>query len=98
MTTRVLILGSTGSIGTQALEVTSEAGPDRFRVVGLAAGGGRAELLSDQIRSTGAGAVAVADPAAAERLRAQFPDLDVFAGAEGATRLVREIEIGRAHV
>lgn len=92
VTTRVLILGSTGSIGTQALEVTSEAGPDRFRVVGLAAGGGRAELLSDQIRSTGAGAVAVADPAAAERLRAQFPDLDVFAGAEGATRLVREIE------
>ena len=92
VTTRVLILGSTGSIGTQALEVTSEAGPDRFRVVGLAAGGGRAELLSDQIRSTGARAVAVADPAAAERLRAQFPDLDVFAGAEGATRLVREIE------
>ena len=87
----VVILGSTGSIGTQAIDIVLR-NPGRFRVVGLAAGGGRAELLSDQIRSTGAGAVAVADPAAAERLRAQFPDLDVFAGAEGATRLVREIE------
>ena len=36
---RVLILGSTGSIGTQALEVIA-ANPDRFEVVGLAAGGG----------------------------------------------------------
>ena len=54
VTTRVLVLGSTGSIGTQALEVTSESGPDRFLVVGLAAGGGRVDLLSDQIRSTGA--------------------------------------------
>ena len=35
---RVLILGSTGSIGTQALEVIA-ANPDRFEVVGLAAGG-----------------------------------------------------------
>ena len=37
---RVLILGSTGSIGTQALEVIA-ANPDRFEVVGLAAGGGK---------------------------------------------------------
>lgn len=36
---RVLILGCTGSIGTQALEVIA-ANPDRFEVVGLAAGGG----------------------------------------------------------
>lgn len=35
---RVLVLGSTGSIGTQALEVIA-ANPDRFEVVGLAAGG-----------------------------------------------------------
>ncbi len=35
----MLILGSTGSIGTQALEVIA-ANPDRFEVVGLAAGGG----------------------------------------------------------
>ena len=44
---RVLILGSTGSIGTQALEVIA-ANPDLFEVVGLAAGGGKAELLARQ--------------------------------------------------
>ena len=43
---RVIILGSTGSIGTQALEVIA-ANPDRFRVVGLAAGK-NAELLEQQ--------------------------------------------------
>lgn len=43
---RVIILGSTGSIGTQALEVI-EANPDRFEVVGLAAGQ-NAELLAEQ--------------------------------------------------
>jgi 1-deoxy-D-xylulose-5-phosphate reductoisomerase len=43
---RVIILGSTGSIGTQALEVI-EANPDRFQVVGLAAGQ-NADLLADQ--------------------------------------------------
>ncbi len=69
VTTRVLVLGSTGSIGTQALEVTSEAGPGRFEVVGLAAGGGRIDLLAEQIRRTGVRFVAVSAPAAAERIR-----------------------------
>ncbi|NLD86597.1 MAG: 1-deoxy-D-xylulose-5-phosphate reductoisomerase [Actinomycetales bacterium] len=92
MTTRVLILGSTGSIGTQALEVISEAGADRFRVVGLAAGGGRPDLLARQIRATGARIVAVSDPAGAERLRAQFPDLTVLDGPDAATELVQTVE------
>jgi 1-deoxy-D-xylulose-5-phosphate reductoisomerase len=43
---RVIILGSTGSIGTQALEVIA-ANPDRFKVVGLAAGS-NAQLLAEQ--------------------------------------------------
>lgn len=92
MTTRVLILGSTGSIGTQALEVISEAGADRFRVVGLAAGGGRPDLLARQSRATGARIVAVSDPAGAERLRAQFPDLTVLDGPDAATELVQTVE------
>src|ERR1700687_2140899 len=49
---RVLILGSTGSIGTQALEVIA-ANPDRFEVVGLAAGGGNPGLLAAQRFETG---------------------------------------------
>ena len=50
MTTRrdVVILGSTGSIGTQALEIV-RANPDRFRVVGLTAGGSQAELFDKQV-------------------------------------------------
>ena len=92
MTTRVLVLGSTGSIGTQALEVTAESGPDRFRVVGLAAGGGRVGLLEEQIAATGVRLVAVADSGAAERVRTAFPDVTVLDGPGAATELVRAVE------
>jgi 1-deoxy-D-xylulose-5-phosphate reductoisomerase len=44
----VVVLGSTGSIGTQALELV-RANPDRFRVVGLTAGGGNPELFERQV-------------------------------------------------
>ena len=44
----IVILGSTGSIGTQALDVV-RANPDRFRVVALTAGGGNAELFAQQV-------------------------------------------------
>jgi 1-deoxy-D-xylulose-5-phosphate reductoisomerase len=44
----VVILGATGSIGTQALEVIA-AHPDRFRVVGMTAGGTRPDLFADQV-------------------------------------------------
>ncbi|HEX5142443.1 MAG TPA: 1-deoxy-D-xylulose-5-phosphate reductoisomerase [Mycobacterium sp.] len=83
---RVLILGSTGSIGTQALEVIAE-NPDRFEVVGLAAGGGNAELLAAQAAQTGVDNVAVADEAAAQRL-----DRVRFAGPDAATRIVEETD------
>ena len=63
---RVLVLGSTGSIGTQALEVIA-ANPDRFELVGLAAGGGHPDLLAQQRARTGVTNVAVADERAAQR-------------------------------
>src|SRR3954453_10515207 len=63
---RVLVLGSTGSIGTQALEVIA-ANPDRFEVVGLAAGGGNPDLLARQREQTGVTNVAVASAAGADR-------------------------------
>ena len=44
----VVVLGSTGSIGTQALDLV-RANPDRFRVVGLTAGGGNADLFQEQV-------------------------------------------------
>lgn len=83
---RVLILGSTGSIGTQALEVIA-ANPDRFEVVGLAAGGGNTDMLAAQRAATGVTNIAVADDAAAARL-GDVP----HAGPEAATRIVEETE------
>jgi 1-deoxy-D-xylulose-5-phosphate reductoisomerase len=59
----VAVLGSTGSIGRQALDVLA-ALEDRFRVVALAAGGNTG-LLGEQARRFGPAVVAVADPAAA---------------------------------
>ncbi|MEO6821113.1 MAG: 1-deoxy-D-xylulose-5-phosphate reductoisomerase, partial [Candidatus Nanopelagicales bacterium] len=64
----VVLLGSTGSVGTQALEVV-RACPGRFRVVGLAAGGRDVELLARQAAEHRVAAVAVADPAAVPALR-----------------------------
>ncbi|GAY16678.1 1-deoxy-D-xylulose-5-phosphate reductoisomerase [Mycobacterium sp. shizuoka-1] len=81
---KVLILGSTGSIGTQALEVIA-ANPDRFEVVGLAAGGANLDLLARQRAQTGVSMIAVADPVAAEQLG------DVaYSGPDGVTRLVED--------
>lgn len=83
---RVLILGSTGSIGTQALDVIA-ANPDRFEVVGLAAGGGNPDLLAAQRAATGVTNIAVADAAAAKKVG------DVtYAGPDAATRLVENTE------
>ncbi|MEV6387096.1 1-deoxy-D-xylulose-5-phosphate reductoisomerase [Nocardia xishanensis] len=82
---RVLLLGSTGSIGTQALEVIA-ANPDKFEVVGLAARGGNTELFAAQMAATGTRNVAVADPAAAAALGIPL------AGPAAVTELVRRTE------
>jgi 1-deoxy-D-xylulose-5-phosphate reductoisomerase len=70
---RVIILGSTGSIGTQALEVIA-ANPDRFQLVGLAAGQNK-ELLDQQSSEFG-GVRAVQGAEAATRL-VEETDADV---------------------
>ncbi|GAA3765525.1 1-deoxy-D-xylulose-5-phosphate reductoisomerase [Salinactinospora qingdaonensis] len=86
----LVILGSTGSIGTQAIDVVT-ANPDRFRVVGLAAGGGRLDVLADQAALLGVDVVAVADPAAAPTLARMLTDrgstAKLLAGAEGVAEL-----------
>jgi 1-deoxy-D-xylulose-5-phosphate reductoisomerase len=65
VTRDVVILGSTGSVGTQAIDVVRE-NPDRFRVVGLAAGGGRPDVLARQALELGVEVVGVAQPSALE--------------------------------
>jgi 1-deoxy-D-xylulose-5-phosphate reductoisomerase len=69
----VVILGSTGSIGTQALDIIRR-NPGRFRVAALAAGGGQPDLLARQAAEFGVAAVAVATPAAAAQVRAVLRD------------------------
>ncbi|MCW2499933.1 MAG: 1-deoxy-D-xylulose 5-phosphate reductoisomerase [Frankiales bacterium] len=72
MSTRdVVLLGSTGSVGTQAIDVV-RAAPDRFRVVGIGAGGGRVDLLARQALELGVEVVAVAQATAAQDLQLAF--------------------------
>jgi 1-deoxy-D-xylulose-5-phosphate reductoisomerase len=81
---RLAILGSTGSIGVQALDVVARA-PGRFRVVALAAGR-NVERLAAQVRAFRPALVSVTDAAAArelrERLGAEVPEIEI--GDEGA--------------
>jgi 1-deoxy-D-xylulose-5-phosphate reductoisomerase len=69
----ITLLGSTGSIGTQTLEIVADH-PDKFRIVGLAAGR-NIELLSTQIRAFKPEIVAIADPAQLDELRAAIADV-----------------------
>jgi 1-deoxy-D-xylulose-5-phosphate reductoisomerase len=67
----VVLLGSTGSVGTQAVEIATRH-PDRFRVVGLGAGGGSVDRLARQALELGVEVVAVARASAAEDLQLAF--------------------------
>jgi 1-deoxy-D-xylulose 5-phosphate reductoisomerase len=64
---RVVVLGSTGSVGTQGLAVIRR-NPGRFRVAALAAAGTRPQVLAEQIVEFAPDLVAVAEPGAAEAL------------------------------
>ncbi len=64
----IVLLGSTGSIGTQAADIVRR-NPARFRVAGLAAGGGNPGLLASQALQLGAEVVAVARESAARDLQ-----------------------------
>ncbi|MGA9285123.1 MAG: 1-deoxy-D-xylulose-5-phosphate reductoisomerase [Solirubrobacteraceae bacterium] len=88
MSKRLLILGSTGSIGTQALDVLSRD-EEEFELVGLSAERSW-ETLVAQARAHGVARIALADVDAAERAALAWPEGEVLAGAEGLVRLVVE--------
>ena len=67
MARRIVVLGSTGSIGTQALDVAGRH-PDRFRIVGLTAGSSRLPMLAQQALDLGVEVVGVPDASAADEL------------------------------
>jgi 1-deoxy-D-xylulose-5-phosphate reductoisomerase len=102
----VLILGSTGSIGTQALDVAS-ANPDLFDIAGIAAGGSDPQALAAQAIAHEVRAVAVIRPTAVEDLqlalyaeaqrrgysRGEFRLPRIFAGADAVLELIDAVPV-----
>ena len=84
---RVVILGSTGSIGTSALKVARDI-PDRMEIVGLAAGTS-VEALARQAREFNVRNVCIYDPSGAAGLAASLPGAQVETGEEGLCRLAQ---------
>ena len=89
---RILILGSTGSIGTQALEVIAD-NPEKFEVVGIAAGGGQPDLLIRQAQALNLPPerVAVADRKVAPAIQEMLGGT-VISGPDAAKSLVENVE------
>ena len=88
MPRRLLVLGSTGSIGTQALDVVGRS-EGEFEVVGLSAGASWEPLVA-QARALGVRRIALGDPAAAARAAERWTEGEVLVGPEGLVRLVVE--------
>jgi len=82
---KIVILGSTGSIGQSTLRVCA-ALPEHFKVMGLAAAN-RFEPLIEQARKFGVKTIAVADIEAARKAAERAPDLTVWSGPEGIERM-----------
>ncbi len=84
----IVILGSTGSIGVQALEVIA-ANPDRFRVLALSAGGANLELLIEQAIAFGVEVIGVSKNGerARELVAARGASITVIDGAHASTEI-----------
>ena len=85
---RLLILGATGSIGRQALDVVARA-PEAFELVGLSAERSHEALIA-QAREHGVTRIALSDPDAAARAAEAWTDGEVLSGPEGLVRLVAD--------
>jgi len=87
----ITLLGSTGSIGTQTLDIVAQY-PDQFRIVGLAAGR-NVEMLLSQIQQFRPSIVAICDKDKLPQLQAGITDLDpqpiLLAGEEGVIEVAR---------
>ncbi|CAD5959657.1 1-deoxy-D-xylulose 5-phosphate reductoisomerase [Planktothrix tepida] len=87
----ITLLGSTGSIGTQTLDIVAES-PEQFRIVGLAAGR-NINLLAQQIRTFHPQIVAISDPDQLPDLKARIADVNpqpiLLAGEEGIIEVAR---------
>lgn len=88
------LLGSTGSIGTQTLDIIEEF-PDKFKLVALAAGS-NVELLAEQVRKFKPKMVAIRDAGKVKQLQELIKDVDqqpdILVGDEGAVEVARHPE------
>lgn len=87
---KLAILGSTGSIGTQTLDIVREH-PDKFKVTALTCGK-NIKLLADQIREFSPSVVCVSDSDDAETLSESFPDIEIVSGRDGLVYVARQAE------
>ncbi len=83
----ILILGSTGSIGTQALEIIRN-NKDKFAVCGLTCRS-RLSVLIEQIREFEPAAVCVGNADDAAKLKDEFPKLDIYYGDDGLVEIAK---------
>ncbi len=83
---RIVVLGSTGSIGVQALELIAEH-PERFELTAICAEGSREDLLVAQAKATGVRQIGVANSGVAARIRAALPGVEVIDGPSAAEEI-----------
>ncbi|MEA2145990.1 MAG: 1-deoxy-D-xylulose-5-phosphate reductoisomerase [Solirubrobacteraceae bacterium] len=91
MPRRIALLGSTGSIGVQALDVIERAAPGELEVVALSAAESWETVLG-QARDHGVRRVAISDPDAAARASEAWTDGKVLSGPEGLVELITECD------
>ncbi len=90
--TTVALAGSTGSIGTQTLDVV-RAEPERYRVVGLGASGRNVEALVAQAQEVRPEVVAVTDATHIDELKARLPACELRVGEDGLASLGAEADV-----
>jgi 1-deoxy-D-xylulose-5-phosphate reductoisomerase len=88
---RLVILGSTGSIGVQALDVVSRGDGDALRVVGLSAQSAWEDLI-EQAQRHGVRRIALSDPDAAARASEAWTGGEVLSGPDGLVRLITDAD------
>jgi len=90
--TRVALAGSTGSIGTQALDVI-DAEPERFELTAIGATGRQPEVLIEQARRYRPSVVAVSDTDAARVIAAELPGIEIRGGDDAMASLALDADV-----
>ena len=90
--TRVALAGSTGSIGTQALDVI-EAEADRFELVAIGATGRQPQVIIDQALRHRPSVVAISDPDAARVVSAELPGIEVRGGEDAMASIALDADV-----